>query len=163
VVDGNGFPAHSLNPVLYPTTADTDELQAIAALLAGQAPGGVRVAGATEYEVEDAFGYTDTYGWTFASAANIYLALALTTTSDYPDDGNDQVKTALETAGNALVVGEDVHPAQLLFALGVVPGIKTVALTLKIGSAPSGGDTGSLAIGVTQIARFDTANITVTP
>lgn len=160
--DANGFPQHSLNPILYPNTADADERAAIATVLAEHAPGGVQVSGGITYDIEDADGYTDTYGFTFASAAAVHLALTLGTTSEYPGDGDAQVKAALVAEGNTHTVGEDVYPARLLFALREIPGIKTITLTLKLGSAPSGGDTSPLSVALTQIARFDEGDITVT-
>lgn len=172
-VDANGFPPHSMNPVLWPATADADERQAIVDVLVRHAPGGIQVNGAIEYEVTDDLGYTDPdpYGFSFATQQDVFLDAVITTDPDrYPADGDDQVKSALATAGNALSVGDDVVLIDLICAvirgddvleIDRVPGILTFELRALVGSAPGPGDTSNITIDVDEIARFTTGNITV--
>lgn len=173
-VDANGFPPHSINPVLWPVTADADQRQQIIDVLVRHAPGGIRVNGAVEYTVTDDYGYTDPdpYGFSFAAEQAVHVSVDVTTNALYPADGDAQIQARVVAAGNLLSVGDDVVLLNLLSAivagipaLGLpgVPGILTAQVRAKVGSAPGPGDTTNIAVALDEIARFETARTLVNP
>lgn len=164
-VDANGFPGHSMNPVLWPPTADLDQRQQIVDVLVRHAPGGIRVNGSIEYTVTDDYGYTDPdpYGFSFASEQEVHVEAVVTTDANYPADGDAQVQAAIVEAGNNLSVGADVVLLTILCSVvASVPGLLTLELRAKVGSAPGPGDTSNITIALDEIARFATARTTVT-
>jgi hypothetical protein len=100
----------------------------------------------------------------------------LTLTSEgtpYPDDGDDLVTAAVVAYGATLGMGNDVIPAMAsAYILGGytddtgyhegVPGIRTIATLVKIGSAPAPTDINPIAVALSQVATTATANVVVT-
>jgi len=103
------------------------------------------------------------------SSIDIYLGLYnFTTNSDYPTDGNDQLKTVLATWGNTLGVGQDiiVYP-QLIAQIAAIPGITDFVVKIDIHAIDeeSTDDKIDVSDGTTTAPEFSlwsTTNITIT-
>jgi uncharacterized phage protein gp47/JayE len=163
--DANGFPPHSVNAIVWPTTADTDEQQAIIDVLVRNAPGGIRANGAVQFTVTDDYGYTDPepYGFSFATELDVYVDVIVTTDANYPGNGDDQITAAIVAAGNSLSVGADVRVLTLLCEVADIPGVLTAEVRVKVGSAPGPSDTANIVVAVDEVARFATARTQVNP
>lgn len=143
-IDGKNMNPHSIMPVVRQAgdviTRDQEIAQAIFDSKAagietvhGNATGGDAVT----KTVVDSTGLSHTIKFIRPTAVDIYLILDnFIHTSDYPSDGDDQLKTLLAAYGNALGVGVDIIVYPLLIAqIANIPGITD--FNLKIGTSPS--------------------------
>jgi uncharacterized phage protein gp47/JayE len=122
-------------------------------------PGGIATNGTEEVTVTDDFGTDHIIYFNRGTNVTIYFIANLTTTSDYPDDGDDLVKAALVDLGDELETGDDVYNWKAIAALGEIPGI--TAVTILQGTAPAPGTSANITITSNQKANIITANITV--
>lgn len=124
--------------------------------------GGIEAYGQVVGDVVDNTGGTQEIGFSYLEEVDIYVALELDVTSDFPIDGEAQVKaqTILYEAAR-IVAGYDAVAFQVAaWAQENVPGIFDVT-DMKVGTTDP-----PLATRVTitsrQLAAFDTSRITVT-
>lgn len=163
--DADGLPPHSVQAVIWDGVVAGVTNNTIAQALWDNKGGGIAYYGGTTGTAIDSEGVTRTIAFDRAVQDNVYLAITVSTDpSLWPLDGVAQVKEALRAKGAAtLKIGTDVVALALRAAALVVPGALDVpAFTLKVGSAPSGGDTANLVIGSRHIALVDTSHIAVT-
>lgn len=167
VVDANGIPAHSVRCVVYPNPAPgyptvTDDHLDLIELIYQKAPSGIGIDGTQEGTVTTQYGQSLTMRYSPAAEQDVYLALTLTKiAADYPADGDDQVKAAVAAYIEALPINGDVYLARVSAAAVSVAGVIGCAVLAKIGSAPGGGDTADLTITLSQKAKCDVANVSI--
>ena len=160
-VDANGLPAHSFEVIARGIATGTAESDALAAQILDSKPAGIRAYGTTTRTVEDSQGNSYSIGLTWVSEVNVYLEIDLTTNSDYPADGDDQVKAALVAIETSYAPGDDVIAQRLKAAAFTVAGVTDVtALRLGLSASPVG--TSNLTIALREIADLDTSRIVVT-
>lgn len=156
---------HSIEVIADVGSAPTsDQLQAIADLLWTIKPGGIQYVstGTTVTKtVVDSEGNNQTIVFSRPVLDSIYVDIAVTTDTDYPADGDTQLKAAVLAYGDALAVGADVLNWKAEAACNAVPGITVLDITMKVGSAPGVGDTGNIVIAANHRASFAIANMTV--
>lgn len=119
-------------------------------------------------EIEDSVGVPHIINFARPVEVPIYLILEdFATNSQYPTDGDTQLKAAIVEWGNELGVGEDVivYP-QLIAQIAQIPGITD--FTVKIGTSPgpSGDDYIDISDGTStnpEFSSWSTTNITITP
>lgn len=159
--DGNGTPPHSYWIIIHPNTVDP---QTIVETIWGDAGAGAGIAfrgTQTGYVMADD-GELKVIAWDWASAVDVWSRVAVLTDTDYPTDGDALIEAAVIAYGETTRVGQDVYPAQIAKQiLNAVPGIKTISVALKAGSAPGAGDTSPLAIALNQYGAINAGEIEV--
>lgn len=163
VTDALGTPPHTFWIVIYPNTADQ---QNIAETVWGEAgaAGGIGFRGAVTATVTDINNISQQIKWDWASSVDLWVSVVGTKDSNYPAGGDALVKQAIEDYFFTVRVGADVNPAPIESAITVaVPGITTIDAFLKIGGAPGPGDTSPIAIAANEYALLNgTIGITIT-
>jgi uncharacterized phage protein gp47/JayE len=161
VTDSFGTPGHTLWAVVYPNTADQ---QNIAEVIWGEAgaPAGIGMRGAVTATVTDESGYEQQIKWDWATAVDVWISIVGTKDSDYPAGGDDLVKDAVGAYFATVRVGADVNPAPIEAAVTTaVPGIVTIEARMKVGGAPGPTDLGPIDIAINEYADLN-ATIGVT-
>ncbi len=159
--DADGTPAHTWWIIIYPNTVDQT---LIAETIWGEAGevAGIGYRGAVTATVTAEDGEQKTIAWDWATAVDVWSKVTLTVDDDYPDDGDDLVEDAVQEWGTTVRVSQDVYPAQIeKQILNDVPGIKTISVALKEGSAPSGTETDPLPVEVNEYGKINDAQINV--
>jgi len=176
VTDAKNMPPHSIMAVVRQegdvTTRDQEIAQAIFESKCagigtswGNASGGNQVS----KTITDTMGISHTIKSARPASIDIYLGLYnFTTNSDYPTDGDVQLKTALAAWGNTLGVGQDiiVYPS-LIAQIATIPGITDFVIRIDT-SAISGSSTDDnidVSDGTTtppEFSLWSTTNITIT-
>lgn len=161
VVDANGINPHTMWVVLYPSTADTQDI-AEAIWGGAGAAGGIGFKGAVTATVTDTNGIEQQVAWDWASSVDTWISVVGTKNSNYPAGGDALVESAITAMFATVDVGANVNPLPIESACYVaVPGITTLEARMKIGSAPGGGDTSPIVIAVNEYALLN-ATIGVT-
>lgn len=158
VVDG--MPPHSVEVVL----SGGDDVE-IAEALFDVVGAGIATHGTESETVTDSQGFDHTIKFSRPVEEPIYMELTILTDPDlFPIDGEDQVKTALATEGDALDIGEDVIALQFKATPLEVAGVIDVTSFLIDTVTPPVGSV-NITIAARNLATFDTADIdlTVTP
>lgn len=155
-VDADGRPAWHFEVVhLGGTTA------ALAAIILEHKPAGSATHGTTTENVADNQGDLHAIKLTTGTTVAMYLDLTLTVDSDYPADGDTQVKNAIVTAMTAEAdLGRDAYIARVSAAIYGVTGV--LSDVTKMGTAPTPTGTVDVPIAYNQIASWDASRITVT-
>lgn len=171
--DAKGLPPHSVCVIVRQagdvTTRDAEIAQAIfESKCAGIQTSWGNCTGLNQVteSVTDTMGVSRNIYFGRPEAVDIYCDISsLVTDSDYPTDGDDQIKAALVAWGNALGVGQDVivYP-QLVAQLADIPGILDFDIDIGTAPGPSGDsnitiDDGSVS--VPEYSNWETANISV--
>jgi hypothetical protein len=157
----DGVPAHSFRTVIYPTITDADDLETIAQTIWLHKPAGIESYGTDKSAtVTNAYDYSYTVKWDWATTLTMHANIAITVGSDYPATGDALVKAAIEAWGDALGLAGDAHNAGLIAAvMAAVPGIQ-VFTTAQVKEA-AGAYANSYDVDSDEITSWDTANITV--
>lgn len=163
--DSNGLPPHSTLAVIWdgsiPQAANNDIAKAIwkskgsgiTAYDAGSGLSGVAI---------DSAGKSHTVGFARASQLTIYINITVAVDSTFDTvNGPAAIQALLATYGNTLVQGQKV--VVLDFTAQAREGIQGVrdVTVFQIDSHSSPTNTANIAVGITQIARFDTSRIVV--
>jgi uncharacterized phage protein gp47/JayE len=161
--DALGTDGHTMWIVIYPNTADQ---LGIANAIWGEAgaPGGIGFRGAVTATVTDDNGYLQQIAWDWATGIDLWVSVEGTKDTTYPADGDTLVKQAIETYFATVRVGADVYPAQVSAAVvNAVPGLKTLTVLLKVGSAPGPTDVNPITVAINEYAVLNsTIGITIT-
>lgn len=156
VTDGDGIPPHSVEVLAL---GGTD--QAVVDAIFGATAGGIRTHGASSGTATDTNGGTHTIGFTRPTEITIWAIVELTTDSDYPADGDAQIKAALVAHGDALGIGTDVVQTALYEVVFGIAGVVDVT-KLWIGTSDPPTGEANIAIAARETAAWDTSRITVT-
>lgn len=158
--DGNNLPPHSVEAIVD-GGADVDVAQQLFESVAA----GIETYGHTGQKVTetitDSQGIDHTINFTRPDDVDVWIIADVDVDDDYPADGDDQIKAALVTLGDALRVSDDViferFQAEVFTISGVVD-----STDFRIGIAAF--PTGQVNISITlrELAKFDTSRITVT-
>ncbi len=166
VVDANGTDPGAMWIVIYPNTADTQNIAETIWGAAGAA-GGIGFRGAVTATVTDTNGNEQQIRWDWATAKDTWVSVVGTKNSDYPAGGDDLVRDAVTAQFATVDVGGNVNPAPIEGAVttGVnkVPGVISLDALMKFGGVPGGGDTAPLTIAVNEYALLNaTIGVTIT-
>lgn len=136
-VDAEGRPAHSFEAIVYPDSADADD---IAAVILEQEPAGVPSYGLESAVLTDDSDTSRTVQWSYASDVGVDVRITgLVMDADRPDDYETQIETAVRAEINGAEVGEDVRIFRVRGAVASLPWVQTAAVTMRLA------DTGSFA------------------
>jgi uncharacterized phage protein gp47/JayE len=158
--DGRGIYPRTRLCVVHPNTAD---LQGVARAVWDHLGGGLSTQGAAGAAVTMADGSQITVWWSYATPVRTYWIIDVTTTADYPADGDDLVKAAVVAYGDSLSVGDDVLPIKAIERIAdPATGVPGVAhLVVKLGIAPAPATTTPIDLDITEIGTIDTGDIVV--
>lgn len=150
------LPSKSVN-VLVQGGADS----AIGQAIFDTKPGGIQAFGTTTVNVLDSQGNSHAIGFSRPTQKTIHYRFTLTTTSDYPADGNTQITNAVVTFTNNLGIGDDVFSFKVSEAIADLNliGLNNVAVELSEDGATY--VTTSIAVGDTEIANTVSGNVVV--
>jgi uncharacterized phage protein gp47/JayE len=161
VPDANGVPPHAFTAVIDDGAVPAADDNAVGQALYDTRPAGIPSDGdvlGTATDPTDNSEHAEHFRRD--ERKNVYLDLTLTVSRSFPVDGLQQVKDALKSRGDTLVVGEDVVALFLRAACFAVAGVVDVP-TFKLDFTPSPTNTANLPITTYQRATFDTSRITV--
>jgi hypothetical protein len=161
--DANGIPPHGFWSVIYPNTANQQDIAEAIWGTAG-APAGIEMKGAITATVTDSNGYQQQIKWDWATAVDVWVSVVGTKDSDYPAGGDQLVEDAIVAHFATVDVGADVNPLPIEAAVAnAVPGITILEARMKIGSAPGPSDTSPLTIAINEYADLNaTIGVTIT-
>ncbi len=132
----------------------------IATAMAAHHAGGVGFYGASSGEHDNTTtGLTETYCFDRPSDVDIYVTVNVSTDSDYPVDGDDDISDALVAYFATLTLGVDVKHSRLYTPVNSVAGHTIDSLYLDTSSSPAA--TADIAIDPNQTAVIAAARITV--
>ena len=171
--DADGIPPHSFEAVLR--LASGGSAQKVGETLWANKPAGIRAYGDTDVEVLDSAGRTQVVAFTEATERPVYIEAAVTQVDPrtFPADGAARIEAAiLAAAADMATIGTAVNYGVLYAAIfsgyvdsdGVVavakcPGVKAAALLIGFSDPPA--SSSNLAIGVREIAIFETTRTVV--
>lgn len=149
----NGLPSRSFEAVVL-GGADEDLAEAIF----GSKPLGIQAFGSTTLNVDDGEGLTHPIGFTRATPVTLHAQVTVLTNSNYPVDGDAQIKEAVRASIDARGIGDDVILASLFAPILAVPGVIDVTEILLDTVDPPVAAANAVIDG-REIAAIDTSNI----
>jgi hypothetical protein len=160
--DVDGRPGHSIECLIDDGTSPLSNDLIAQTIWDGKA-GGIQTYGLTFGDAEDALSNDRVINFTRPTARPVYFAVSvIIDTNEFPVDGDDQIKAAMASRGNAAFApGDDVPRGFFFGPIFGITGVVNVTV-LNLGFAPAPGSSADLVIGVRERATFDTSRITVT-
>lgn len=160
VIDVNGIPAHSISPVV-----DGGISTDIATAIQLKKPPGIQTYGDTPIVVRDSKGFPITINYFILDNAPIYFQITIKALDNYISATGVALRNAIVQYVNALAIGEDVYPSQVMAAASLLgtnfdETFYITAFSLGFAVLPTG--TTPLAILFKQAAQSDFANIVLT-
>lgn len=159
--DANGLPAHSFHTIIV--GGDNTE---IATAIFVKKPPGVLSFGSTTVAINDKQGIPHNISFSRPTEISIYIEVTLTTSTEFPVNGSDQIKQAIVdyangdlVTGRGFSLGNDVIFTRLYTPINSVAGHEID--TLYIGVTPTPTATNNIVIGVDEVSKFTVANINV--
>lgn len=171
VADANGLPPHTIEVIAYQPGNTSGDDQALAELIAISKTGATGTNGLASKIVTDSQGFSESIYYTRPSPLTLYIAITIVVNGKvFPLDGITQVQTAILNYA-ALEYGPGgkvylrplsgaVFPNPLDASLGVPGVVNITAFTCDTNPVPVG--TTDIAVGVRQVASFDSSRIAVT-
>lgn len=153
VVDSNGVPAHSFLPIIL----GGDPLE-IAESIWENKPLGIRSYGNTTQTIYDSQGFPHEIGFERPNPVDIYIRMDLTTDANYPQNGDDLIKSNLTSTDFG--IGDDVIYSRLYTPINSVAGHQVNSLEVSLDGMTW--NTNNIVVPFNGIANLETANITIT-
>jgi len=146
----------------------------IATIIWANTPQGIESLGILSENITDGQGFPQTVYYSRPIEVDIYFELDLTTNSEYPVDGDDQVKAAVvEFAQTGRVndifvdpnffgfgIYDDVILSKFYTPINLIPGITEITIYMNKTGAPVV-ETANIPISYIEISTYDTANISI--
>lgn len=156
VTDSNGVPAHSFLPIIL----GGDPLD-IAETIWENKPLGIRSYGNTTQDIFDSQGFPHEIGFERPNPVDTYIRMNLTTDPNYPQNGDDLIKSNLASYfGTNFGIGDDVIYSRLYTPINSVPGHQVNSLEVS-----TNGITWvmtNIVVAFNAIATLESMNITIT-
>lgn len=153
VIDSNGVLGHS-----FLTIVDGGLSTSIAQAIWDNKPVGILSQGNTTVTVVDSQGLPHDVNFSRPVDVTIYIEIELSTTSQFPPNGEELIKDALISYMRGLKIGDDVVYSRLYTPINSVPGHQVNSL--KISTSPSPTGTSNVAIDFDKLAVTDYTVIT---
>ena len=164
IADGAERPPKSIECFVY-GGQDAD----IAEVIFDTKPAGIESYGDVTVSVEDILGNTHDMSFTRPDFIDIWVEADITTNSEFPSDGNEQVQTEIiKYIGgtdadlveyDGLALGEDVIRTKIIAAIHNIDGITDV--DLQIGDSETSLATSNITIGAKEVAITDDTKVDV--
>lgn len=156
VTDSNGVPAHSFLPIIL----GGDPID-IAQSIWENKPLGIRSYGNTTQTIFDSQGFPHEIGFERPNPVDIYIRMDLTTDPNYPQNGDDLIKSNLAAYfGTNFGIGDDIIYSRLYTPINSVPGHQVNSLEVS-----TNGITWvitNIVVAFNAIATFESTNISIT-
>jgi uncharacterized phage protein gp47/JayE len=152
----DGLKPKSIKAIVY-GGADT----AIAQAIFSKKAGGVDTNGDTTIQVLDSQQVQQPISFSRPTAVIVYIKVVTTTTTDFPSDGKDKIKSAIESYMSTMRLGQDIVNYQLI---SIVASLKLDGLTdiqIQTSLDNTTFSSSNIQIGDEEIAITDTNKITV--
>ncbi len=147
---GGALPGEILT-VVWPNTLGTEQKDEVGEAIYRNTAAGSGWAGAETYETTTDSDVPVTVRWSFASEVTVDVVVNVTTTSEYPADGDQQVEASITELFSDLKIDEDVS----LYLVQCAAGIKGV-----IGAtATLNGSAADVPVSSTSIATLGTVTV----
>lgn len=153
VTDSDGLPLRSIEVVVLGGV-----LQDIADQIWDSKGDGIRTYGSESETVTDSQGDSHTIDFSRPDEKAVHTKLTYTTDSDYPSDGDAQVKAAVVAWGTALGIGTDVVEYWIGVTTGGISGVVDVTEVL-IGFADPPVASANLTIGSRELSTWLVADV----
>lgn len=154
--DGDGVPPHAVEVLV-----EGGDPQDIRDVLLAVVAAGIATHGTTSGTATDGAGNVHDVEFSRPTVVDSYVDVVLTKDAlTYPVDGDDQVKAAIVTRGDARGTGYDIVASAISSWAFTVTGVLDVTL-VEIGTAPNPTSSATIAISTRQVADYDTSRITV--
>lgn len=129
-------------------------------------PAGILSFGNTTFKITDSQGIPKNISFSRPTSVDIYVELDITAFQDYPVDGDDLIKQAIEDYANGKLIegrgfnlSDDVIYTRLYTPINSVKGHEIDAL--RIGTSPNPTGTDNIIISATEASYFSIDNIVV--
>lgn len=156
VTDSNGVPAHSFLPIIL----GGDPLD-IANSIWQNKPLGIRSYGNTTQNIFDSQGFVHEIGFERPNPTDVYIRMDLTTDSNYPQNGDDLIKSNLiDYFSTTFGIGDDVVFSRLYTPINLVPGHEINSLEVSTDGITY--SSANVIIPFNGIASLESANILIT-
>lgn len=156
ITDADGVPGKAVEVLVLGGDA-----AAIRAAIFAEVGAGIETYGSTSGTVTDSSGNVQTIKFSRPTSIDIYVEITEVDkdASEFPSDGETQIKEAIVALGDAFPIGRNVFASRLSAAVFGIAGVRDV-IDLFVGVAPSPG-AASVAITNRQLAVFDTSRVSV--
>lgn len=155
VVDEKGIPPHAFMVLIRGGLEEE-----IAEAIWRNRPAGITTHGNSVFLITDIFGNLKEVYFQRPTFVDIYVSVQVTTDSNFPPDGVEQIRSALfDYIQTQSTVGRDVIYSRLYTPINSVPGHQVDSLTLGLSASPTG--TSNLVIDFDQVAKLEIGNIEV--
>ena len=138
----------------------------IAEAIFNEKPVGIASFGTTTVAVTDSQGFNHDINFTRPTQITIYIIVNLTINSNYPSEGDDNIKQSivdyadgLLVSGRGFGVGDNIIHSELYTPINLTPGHTVDSLFIGTSPAPAGAS--DLIIDFDQVSEFIIGNITV--
>lgn len=156
VTDSNGVPAHSFLPIIL----GGDPID-IAQSIWENKPLGIRSYGNTTQTIFDSQGFPHEIGFERPNPVDIYIRMDLTTDPNYPQNGDDLIKSNLASYFSTnFGIGDDVVYSRLYTPINSVPGHQVN--TLEVSTDGIVWTMTNIVVAFNAIATLESANILIT-
>jgi len=159
--DANGLPDHSIHVIVV-----GGEDEDIANAIFVKKTLGVTSFGTTSVPVNDDQGIVHNVSFSRPDEIDIYVEVNLTTFSNYPSDGDANIKQAIVDyaqgnliEGRGFFLGDNVIHSEIYTPINNVPGHTVDSMFIKT-SYPAD-QTSDINIAISEVSNFTVANITV--
>lgn len=169
-VDSRGLSPHSIEVIAYQPGATADDNQALANLIGKAKSGGIATYGLTSSLVTDDQGFQSRIYYSRPTPKVLWIAITVIVTKAFPLDGDTLVELALLNyatleygPGQEVILDalkSSVYPSPVDSAVGV-PGVHKVSV-FKVDTIDPPVNTADIAVGVREVADFDSSRIAVT-
>lgn len=144
-------PAHSFEAVVR-GGSDAD----IILVLYAQAAAGGQQLGTRQYDITDRFGNPQTVRFSRPTERSVYLTVTYATRGTFPSDGEASMRSIVLAYGNALLLGQDVVPIEIIQSIETL-GLHS--LSISAGFTAVGQSTEPLSLALNELARFDSSRL----
>lgn len=121
-------------------------------------PLGIRSYGNTTQTIYDSQGFPHEIGFERPNPVDIYIRMDLTTDANYPQNGDDLIKSNLTSTDFG--IGDDVIYSRLYTPINSVAGHQVNSLEVSLDGMTW--NTNNIVVPFNGIANLETANITIT-
>jgi len=133
ITNANGTPGHS-----FLVLVDGGTSAEIAQAIWDNRGAGVASVGNTTVMIKDKYGYQREVKFSRPTPVDIYIQLDITTDQNFPENGQDMIKSALIDYISGLSIGQDIIYSRLYTPVNSVPGHQVNSMLIGTTSPPTG-------------------------